>query len=37
MNVCIHLTNRIDLCCKMGVEFAAYYKALEEHPGEDDK
>ena len=39
---CYHLmsmcfTNRGGLCCKMGTEFAAYYKAVEEHPGEEDR
>ena len=25
------------LCCKLNHEFNAYYKAIEEHPGEEDK
>ena len=25
------------LCCKLNHEFSAYYKAIEEHPGEEDK
>ena len=28
---------RWGLCCKMGTEFAAYYKAVEEHPGEEER
>ena len=25
------------LCCKLGTEFAAYYSAVEKHPGEESK
>ena len=35
MNMCF--INRWALVCKTGTEFATYYKALEEHPGEEDR